>query len=584
MQAIPAVRFFLVSLIWVSVLVVAPCPAQEQPGLDELLKRLKDEDPKARLRAARLLSEQTDPKALPALFDALQDPYTRLWAVHGIYKHNNKEAAPELIKALTHRNPEARWRAVSILGNIGDASVAPQVHPLLRDEDPKVRSWAAWAMGQFKHKEAGPDLLKAVGDTDPDTAAAAAAALAPMESPEAVPVLVNALESPHAKVRRSAAYSLGFYPTDASAQALQAALDRDDSGLRQSAIIALIRFGDKGLPGVQRILDKNDESLNIDLSIVCSQLLGPVSVNESAAPALELIAEKGPDDVHTSARAVLWRLHRRPGPPLPPDRASASKTPPDIQKLIEDALSDDDDRSTAAEDQLARIGAPAVPAIVERMQKDAARNENAEDIEDATAAFDLRSILVRIGSPACPALIKALVDPYSAIRSEAAEALGEIGDPSAVQPLCDALSDPLAEELGAGGLHYACVEALKNIGDPSAAPTLVSVLEARRHEDPWLAGEIATALGEIGHRSAIPTLLVMLEGDRDQQNVAPEGKAAEEVWDDEDETERSAAAKALGMLADPATLPALEDALRGAKGKLKRDIEKAILRIKTLNE
>ena len=53
--------------------------------------------------------------------------------------------------------------------------------------------------------------------------------------------------------------------------------------------------------------------------------------------------------------------------------------------------------------------------------------------------------LVNIGEPAVEMLINALKDKKCPIRSNAAEALGEIGDTRAVKPLIKALTDEDSE-------------------------------------------------------------------------------------------------------------------------------------------
>jgi hypothetical protein len=91
------------------------------------------------------------------------------------------------------------------------------------------------------------------------------------------------------------------------------------------------------------------------------------------------------------------------------------------------------------------------------------------------------------------ALIEALGDEKYSCRSCAANALGEIGDPMAVEPLIAALEDDNTSMVPT----YAIVEALGEIGDERAIPVLVShLLEYRSKYSP--SGEVADALEQIG--------------------------------------------------------------------------------------
>src|ERR1035437_8186047 len=81
--------------------------------------------------------------------------------------------------------------------------------------------------------------------------------------------------------------------------------------------------------------------------------------------------------------------------------------------------------------------------------------------------------LVKTGASAVDALATALEDRGLDARIDAAGALGQIGDPRAVEPLAVALKDR------DGGVGKAAAEALGRIGDPSAVEPLVTALENR---------------------------------------------------------------------------------------------------------
>lgn len=90
-------------------------------------------------------------------------------------------------------------------------------------------------------------------------------------------------------------------------------------------------------------------------------------------------------------------------------------------------------------------------------------------------------------------------------RNEAARALGELGDPRAVEPLCRCLDRTTAGTTAATSVP--AVEALGKIGDPAAVPALCRALEDRK---PWVRAEAARALERIADPAAVEPLCAAL--------------------------------------------------------------------------
>ncbi len=124
------------------------------------------------------------------------------------------------------------------------------------------------------------------------------------------------------------------------------------------------------------------------------------------------------------------------------------------------------------------------------------------------------------------------------MRAIAAEALGEIGDPVAIQPLTEALKDnnqlvrsnaasalgktdhadavqPLVKALKDEQYHVImnAAEALGKIGDPGAVQPLISSL---KNENFYVRGNAASALGEICDSVAVPLLICVIQEDKDE--------------------------------------------------------------------
>lgn len=129
-------------------------------------------------------------------------------------------------------------------------------------------------------------------------------------------------------------------------------------------------------------------------------------------------------------------------------------------------------------------------------------------------------------------LIKALkYEDSSDIRRDAALALGDLGDPQAVEPLIILLKD-----MDKRWCKWAAAEALGKIGDDRAVEPLIDALKVDR-----VRKQTATALGEIGDPRALEPLIAALE--------------------DKDFKVRRAAVQALGKIGDPRAVEPLIDVM-----------------------
>jgi HEAT repeat protein len=136
-------------------------------------------------------------------------------------------------------------------------------------------------------------------------------------------------------------------------------------------------------------------------------------------------------------------------------------------------------------------------------------------------------------------LIFALQHKDPTVQYDAAEALGEIGDDRAVEPLLTALKNDET-----GGVRWKAADALSKLGTPAVA----GLISALQHDDEDVRWKTAIALGEIGDPKAIPPLISLLC--------------------DDDRYVRSRAAYALSMMGEPAVDPLIH-ALRKGDGNLR---------------
>ena len=94
-----------------------------------------------------------------------------------------------------------------------------------------------------------------------------------------------------------------------------------------------------------------------------------------------------------------------------------------------------------------------------------------------------------------------MASPSWEMRCNAAEDLGDTGDPKAIPYLLRGIADPV------GAVRYAAAAALGKIGDPSAARYLIDCVESSAFGPP---SPVLEALGNLRVKEAVPTFLKYL--------------------------------------------------------------------------
>lgn len=185
-----------------------------------------------------------------------------------------------------------------------------------------------------------------------------------------------------------------------------------------------------------------------------------------------------------------------------------------------------------AEMTLRTIGQPAVEPLVQALKdkhgyvrREAARilnywldwkpRDNAETVAYLLAERNSDE-LARLGKQAVELLIEALNHEDQDVRGDAAETLGKIKDPRAIEPLIKALEDDYCEvgyhEVTGEHFRYYPVrldamEALGKIGQPALEP----LIKTLNHQDRDVRVIVVEALGMIGGARAVKALTRALE-------------------------------------------------------------------------
>ncbi len=212
----------------------------------------------------------------------------------------------------------------------------------------------------------------------------------------------------------------------------------------------------------------------------------------------------------------------------------------------------------------------AIPSLIEALR-----------VKDQSVNVAAQEILLELGDSSINELLEVLMDKDAEVRCRAIEALGKIGNPSALSGLMKALNDEDKQVRGKAAW------ALGKIRSPIAISALLETFNDV--VDVWK--ETIWAFGEIGDATTAPYLIELLRNKKWQQSLKNDiakalGKLGEdaipdlvEAMSDGDAYVRAGAAKALGTLGATTAVPFLIDALRDKDLLVRGDAAEALGKI-----
>lgn len=277
---------------WLAVAVLSsalPVSAQ-QLRFDDVVRNLRNPDPKARLSAVRLLRDAKYPEAVvpmaPLVLDPVddiqletiaaelsffleQDVKSKRMVGFVLEKRRSAIAASAfdlgpfavwpravpaelvsaLLQAVDDENPKVRLEAIYATGVIARAPLAAdQVARLIKaldHYDPPIRAGAARVIGRLKVAEAGEALIKAVNDSKAEVRYASMRALGALREQRAIGALTEQLAYyKNGEGAWSALDALARIASPASVQLFKERLQDKDAYIRRAATEGLGRAGD----------------------------------------------------------------------------------------------------------------------------------------------------------------------------------------------------------------------------------------------------------------------------------------------------------------------------------------------------
>lgn len=424
------------------------------------------------------------------------------------------DAVEPLIRALAHAGDGERWCVAEALALIGEDSI-PALIAALGDTTEQIGAAATLVrIGS----PAVPPLITALAGDDGEVQFGARYALREIGG-GAIPSLIEALGAPERSIRRSAASvlrELGWEATDDAGAiryliADEAWLDVADYGVTAiEPLIGILRSPDRGMWwNAARTLGEIGEAAVVPL----------VELLHEAGDEIRPLAAMALTEIGSPAVEALIRLLSIP--PLSNTAATALVKigEPAVEECIHALGSLEGEGEEVLQNVLAAFGESAVPALIQSLISGRSRTRSQaaavlarmswEPWNDTEQAWYLIAReewveLARLGHPAVDPLIRVLNGDDDRIRCEAAAALGEVGDPAAIAPLIDALSD--------GAIAPVAADALVAIGVPATVPVL-RLLEAR---DGGVREYAVEVLGRLGVPEVVPAIIELLRAGEDR--------------------------------------------------------------------
>jgi len=530
-------------------------------------KEIKEEERSSiRAAAALALGLVKGDGALPALTHSVRKDKSaavRKNAVQALWEQDKAEGRATLIRTLRRDDSGVvRSEAAKGLGK-GNLKGADGVPPLMRalrkDKYESTRVQAAWAHSEIQDKRAVEPLIDAIvegrkGEPEADAVIAkVTTALDNIAGPSVDPLVEVLQNTDIDEVPRSkAAHILGLIEDTKATEPLIAALEDESVVVRSEAGKSLGLITDRrAVPALMDVLADEDEWVTARAN--AAEALGKIKDERAVMPLIDVL---GSEIAAIRGNAVVA---------LGPIEDKRAAMP--LVQILEDGKEDDTIRADAASSLGSIADTRAVgPLIV-------ALNSDVDDIRQS-AATALGELEANAAAEPLMAIVSNVNEPV-ALRTYAAEALGEIGDKRANTLLRERLGEYNESDIVWNGKPYT----VWNKVAEAAGKLRVEQLPARvseRANDTWETAEVRSAalMALASSERDISILLEMLDNDTKEIRcgaalaLGESGRKEavqpliDKLLNDAEEVVRRDSAKALAALADPDSEQALITALK----------------------
>ena len=358
---------------------VAAGAAAQPARYDDVVRNLRNPEPRIRLNAVRLLREAKYPEAIVPMAPLVNDPLDPIQL---------EAIAAELSFFLVQDVPDRRRLGFLVeVRNRGSAMTAFELGPL-----------AAWP------RPAPPEVIAA---------------------------LLKAVDDETGRVRHEAIYAVGVIgrqPLGAEAeQALIKALDHYDPAIRQGAARVAGRLGVKAA-GDALINAMNDSSAGVRYAAM--RALGAIQEERAVTALTEQLTFHGKGEGAWSALDALARIAHPSSSAIFAERITDRD--PYLRRAAAEGLARTGDVSAdgTIESGAGTDASPMVRAAMTYAMQKRGRNyipRLIEYLDDGKTTLQVQEYLMEIGSVIEKDLLPSLQEPDAGIRAAVADVLGEIG-------------------------------------------------------------------------------------------------------------------------------------------------------------
>jgi HEAT repeat protein len=340
------------------------------------------------------------------------------------------------------------------------------------------------------------DWVEALEDVDDATREEAAKALGEKGDPKTLEPLLAALEDDFWSVRSHVGWALAKIGGDQSIEGLITLFNDNMMEVQAEAVRAMASMGKGVVPKLLTSLKDKRWRVREQAAKTLGELRDPEAVQ-----GLMIVCRDRDGAVKSAAAEALGKI----GDP---------RAIPTLIKLFKDTSKIARETAGTA---LMYIGAPSVEALLETLKDPhfVVRCHGVRALGGMTTDYQMGKVWVR-ETRVVEALITMIKDPDRAVREDATIALGNIGDPLAVDALMEAMKD--------GTVKRHAIASLGMIGDPRAFPPVLAALKGKGihqdgkpmpgciiSEDLLIKEAAATALGHFRHPKVIPDLVLLLK-------------------------------------------------------------------------
>ena len=340
------------------------------------------------------------------------------------------------------------------------------------------------------------DWLDALEDVDDATREEAAKMLAEKADPKTLEPLLTALDDDYWAVRGHVGWGLAKIGGDQAIEGLVTLFNDNMMEVQAEAVQAMTSMGKGVIPKLLTCLKDKRWRIREQTAKTLGELR-----DAEAVKGLIVVCRDRDGAVKSAAAEALGKIGDAQAIP------TLIKLFKDTSKIV---------RETAGT-ALMYIGTPSIDALLETLKDPhfVVRCHGVRSLGGMTTDYQMGKVWVR-ESRVVEALINMIKDPDRAVREDATIALGNIGDPQAVDALLEAMKD--------GTVKRHAIDSLGMIGDPRAFQPVLDALKGKGihqegkptpgciiSEDLLIKESAATALGHFRHPKVIPDLVLLLK-------------------------------------------------------------------------